>query len=167
MLRRPAPPPTGWARTAQSLAVFAFEVVLISLVLLRFHLAPLKAGFAALCAGLLAACALHALDYHVDRLADDHANARRLADGLRGIDGLTVKSAETNIVFVDVADGQGPALLEFLKAHGVLATGLIGLRFVTHLDVDTAGIDHALATVRRFFVEAPAAGTAAGRTGPY
>ena len=57
MLRRPAPPPTGWARTAQSLAVFAFEVVLISLVLLRFHLAPLKAGFAALCAGLLAACA--------------------------------------------------------------------------------------------------------------
>ena len=118
-------------------------------------------------AGLLAACALHALDYHVDRLAEDHANARRLADGLRGIDGLTVKSAETNIVFVDVADGQGPALLEFLKAHGVLATGLIGLRFVTHLDVDTAGIDHALATVRRFFVEAPAAGTVAGRTGPY
>ncbi|MGN8115399.1 DUF1499 domain-containing protein [Labrys sp. 22185] len=57
MRRRPAPPPTGWARTAQSLAVFAFEVVLISLVLLRFHLAPLKAGFAALCAGLLAACA--------------------------------------------------------------------------------------------------------------
>jgi threonine aldolase len=49
----------------------------------------------------------------------------------------------------------------------VLATGLIGLRFVTHLDVDTAGIDHALATVRRFFVEAPAAGTVAGRTGPY
>lgn len=55
MLQRPAPPPTGWARMAQSLAVFAFEVVLISLVLLRFHLAPLKAGFAALCAGLLAA----------------------------------------------------------------------------------------------------------------
>lgn len=57
MLRRPAPPPIGWARVAQSLAVFAFEVVLISLVLLRFHLAPLKAGFAALCGGLLAACA--------------------------------------------------------------------------------------------------------------
>ena len=118
-------------------------------------------------AGLLASCALHALDHHVERLAEDHANARRLADGLRGINGLAVKSSETNIVFVDVADGQGPALLEFLKANGVLATGLIGLRFVTHLDVDTAGIDHALATVRRFFVEAPAAGTAAGRTGPY
>jgi threonine aldolase len=78
-----------------------------------------------------------------------------------------VKSAQTNIVFVDVADGRGPALLDFLKAHGVLATGLIGLRFVTHLDVDAAGIDHAIATVRRFFAEAPAAGRqSAGRTGP-
>lgn len=118
-------------------------------------------------AGLLAACALHALDHHVDRLADDHANARRLADGLAGIEGLTVKSAQTNIVFVDVADGRGPALLDFLKAHGVLATGLIGLRFVTHLDVGAAGIDHAIATVRRFFAEAPAASVVAGRTGPY
>jgi len=118
-------------------------------------------------AGLLAACALHALDQHVDRLADDHANARRLAEGLRCIDGLTVKSAQTNIVFVDVTDGRGPALLDFLKANGVLATGLIGLRFVTHLDVDAAGIDHAIATVRRFFAEAPAVPVGAARTGPY
>ena len=118
-------------------------------------------------AGLLAACALHALDQHVDRLADDHANAQRLAEGLAGMAGLTVKSAQTNIVFVDVADGRGPALLEFLKTNGVLATGLIGLRFVTHLDVDAAGIDHAIATVRRFFAEAPASAPAAGRTGPY
>lgn len=118
-------------------------------------------------AGLLAACALHALDHHVDRLAEDHANARRLADGLSGIDGLTVKSAETNIVFVDVADGRGPALLDFLKAHGVLATGLIGLRFVTHLDVDAAGIDHAVGTVKRFFAEAPATANASGPRGPY
>ena len=118
-------------------------------------------------AGLLAACALHALDHHVDRLADDHANARRLAEGLQGIDGLTVKSAQTNIVFVDVAEGRGPALLDFLKAHGVLATGLIGLRFVTHLDVDAAGMDHAVATVRRFFAEAPSACATVGRTGPY
>jgi threonine aldolase len=46
-------------------------------------------------------------------------------------------------------------LLDFLKAHGVLATGLIGLRFVTHLDVDAAGIDHTLDCVRRFFAESP------------
>jgi len=101
--------------------------------------------------GILAAGSLHALDHHVLRLADDHANAQRLAQGLAGIDGLTVRSAQTNIVFVDVADGRGPALLEFLKANGVLATGLIGLRFVTHLDVSAADVDYAVACVRRFF----------------
>lgn len=101
-------------------------------------------------AGLLAAAALHALDHHVERLADDHALAQRLAQGLASIDGLTVRSAQTNIVFVDVADGQGPALLDHLQACGVLATGLIGLRFVTHLDVDAAGIDHAIACTRDF-----------------
>ena len=118
-------------------------------------------------AGLLAACALHGLNHHVDRLADDHANARRLAEGLQGVEGLTVRSADTNIVFVDVADGRGPALLDSLKANGVLTTGLIGLRFVTHLDVDVAGIDHAIAMVRRFFAEAPQAVAGAARTGPY
>jgi threonine aldolase len=106
-------------------------------------------------AGLLAAAAHHALDHHVDRLAEDHAHAQRLAEGLAGLAGLSVRSAQTNIVFVDVADGRGPALLAFLKEHGVLATGLIGLRFVAHLDVDTAGIDHAVAVVRRFFAESP------------
>ena len=118
-------------------------------------------------AGLLAACALYALDHHVERLADDHANARRLADGLRGIDGLTMRSAETNIVFVDVADGRGPTLLNHLKAHGVLATGLIGLRFVTHLGVGAAGIDRAVAATREFFAQATAGEAAAGPRGPY
>lgn len=103
--------------------------------------------------GLLAAAANYALDHHVERLADDHALAQRLAQGLQGIAGLTVRSAQTNIVFVDVADGRGPDLLAHLKAHGVLATGLIGLRFVTHLDVDAAGIDHALACIRAFFAQ--------------
>ena len=101
--------------------------------------------------GLLAAAANHALDHHLERLADDHALAQRLAQGLQDIDGLRVRSAQTNIVFVDVADGRGPDLLAHMKAHGVLATGLIGLRFVTHLDVDAAGIDHALTCIRAFF----------------
>jgi threonine aldolase len=100
--------------------------------------------------GILAAAALHALDHHVERLADDHALAQRLAQGLQGLPGLSVRSAQTNIVFVDVADGRGPALLDDLKTHGVLATGLIGLRFVTHLGVDAAGIDHAVACIQRF-----------------
>ena len=103
--------------------------------------------------GLLAAAAAHALDHHIDRLADDHALAQRLAAGLAGVDGLRVKSAQTNIVFIDVDHGRGPDLLAYLKQHGVLATGLIGLRFVTHLDVDAAGIDHTVACIRRFFSE--------------
>ncbi|HEY9096738.1 MAG TPA: low-specificity L-threonine aldolase [Hydrogenophaga sp.] len=118
-------------------------------------------------AGLLAAAAHHALDHHVDRLAKDHALAAKLADGLQGIEGVRVRSAETNIVFVEVDNGQGPALLDFLRQNGVLATGLIGLRFVTHLDVDDAGVEHALTCVRRFFemapsvsAKAPAAGSA-------
>jgi threonine aldolase len=117
--------------------------------------------------GLLAAAASYALDHHLERLAEDHALAQRLASGLAGIDGLRVKSAQTNIVFVDVDQGRGLALLEHLKAHGVLATGLIGLRFVTHRDVDAPGIDHTLDCIRRFFAEpAPAQGFASG-TGVY
>ena len=105
--------------------------------------------------GLLAAAASHALDHHIERLADDHALAQRLAQGLDGLPGLRVRSAQTNIVFIDVDDGKGPELLAFLKAHGVLATGLIGLRFVTHLDVDAAGIDHTIATIRQFCAQVP------------
>lgn len=117
--------------------------------------------------GLLAAAAAHALDHHVERLADDHALAQRLALGLQGIEGLTVRSAQTNIVFVDVAGDRGPALLAFLKDHGVLATGLIGLRFVTHLDVDAAGIDHTIACVRQFFAQAGSQTPACAASGPY
>ena len=101
--------------------------------------------------GLLAAAADHALTHHVDRLADDHALARRLAEGLAALPGVTVTPPQTNIVFAQVSEGRGPALLAHLKSRGVLATGLIGLRFVTHLDVDAAGIDHAIASAADFF----------------
>ena len=119
--------------------------------------------------GLLAAAASHALAHHLARLADDHALAQRLAQGLQGIDGLQVRSAQTNIVFVDVADGRGPDLLAFLKARGVLATGLIGLRFVTHLDVDAAGVDRAVGAIKSFFSQGVAAASApaAGRAAVY
>lgn len=118
--------------------------------------------------GLLAAAANHALDHHVERLADDHALAQRLAAGLQGLDGLTVRSAQTNIVFIDVANDRGPALLAHLQANGVLATGLIGLRFVTHLDVDAASIDHTIQCVRQFFMAGQGAAKApAAASGPY
>ncbi|MCC2676287.1 MAG: ltaE [Ramlibacter sp.] len=112
------------------------------------------AGGAMRQAGVLAAAASHALDHHVERLAKDHALARRLAEGLAGIDGLQVEVPQTNIVFVDLtgaARDRSAGLLEALKAQGVLATGLYRLRFVTHLDVDEAGVDRAAGTIRRFF----------------
>ena len=99
-------------------------------------------------AGVLAAAALHALEHHVERLAEDHANARRLAEGLAGLPGVTVELPQTNIVFVEVAGKRAVGLLDHLKACGVLATGLYRLRFVTHLDVDAAGVDRAVAAMR-------------------
>ncbi|MBB3194606.1 low-specificity L-threonine aldolase [Roseateles terrae] len=98
--------------------------------------------------GVLAAAAHHALTHHVRRLADDHALARRLAEGLAGLPGVTVEAPQTNIVFVDVAPTLGAGLLDHLKQRGVLATGLYRLRFVTHLDVDAEGVDRAIAAIR-------------------
>ncbi len=100
--------------------------------------------------GILAAAGLYALDHHVERLADDHALARRLADGLAALPGIRVTPPHTNIVFAEADGGRGAALLAHLAARGVLATGLIGLRFVTHLDVDAAGIDRAIAAAAEF-----------------
>ena len=86
-------------------------------------------------AGVLAAAAIHAL-------------AKRLAEGLAGLPGLTVEPPQTNIVFADLQGPRATGLIEHLKSRGVLATGLYRLRFVTHLDVDAAGVDHAIAAVR-------------------
>jgi threonine aldolase len=102
-------------------------------------------------AGILAAAALHALDHHVERLADDHVLARRLADGLQGIPGLRVEPPHTNMVFVEAGGPRAAGLVEHLKSRGVLTTGVYQLRFVTHLDVDAAGIDRAIAAVREHF----------------
>ncbi|AMM25128.1 low-specificity L-threonine aldolase [Variovorax sp. PAMC 28711] len=120
----------------------------------RAHRIRKMAGGGMRQAGLLAAAASHALDHHIDRLADDHALAQRLAAGLAGIDGLTVEAPHTNIVFVDLtgaAQARSSELLASLNAQGILATGLYRLRFVTHLDVDAAGVDRAVAAIRTFF----------------
>ncbi|MEO7546804.1 MAG: low-specificity L-threonine aldolase [Ramlibacter sp.] len=112
------------------------------------------AGGAMRQAGGLAAAASYALDHHVERLAEDHALARRLADGLAGIDGLSVEAPQTNILFVDLtgaARERSQALLDHLLREGVQATGLYRLRFVTHLGVDAAGVDRAVAAICGFF----------------
>lgn len=105
-------------------------------------------------AGLLAAAAQYALDHHLERLREDHALARRLAAGLQDIAGVQVQTPHTNIVFADVAPERSAGLIPYLKERGVLATGLYRLRFVTHLDVDEAGVDRAIAAVRSYFREA-------------
>jgi threonine aldolase len=99
-------------------------------------------------AGVVAAAALYALEHHVDRLADDHALATRLADGLDGLPGLAVERPQSNIVFADLKSDRAPGLLAHLKSRGVLATGLYRLRFVTHLDVDAEGVDRAVDATR-------------------
>jgi len=120
----------------------------------RAHRIRKMAGGGMRQAGMLAAAASHALDHHVGRLAQDHALAQHLADGLAGIGGLQVEVPQTNMVFVDLtgaAREQSAALLKHLAGQGVQATGLYRLRFVTHLDVDTAGVDLAVAAIRQFF----------------
>jgi threonine aldolase len=102
-------------------------------------------------AGILAAAGLYALDHHVERLAEDHANAGRLAGGLAGVRGLEVEPPQTNMVFVRVPADRTAALKAHLEQAGVLA--LIGprTRLATHLDVSAEGVDRAVAAFRAFF----------------
>jgi threonine aldolase len=100
-------------------------------------------------AGIIAAGALHALRHHVDRLADDHANARRLAEGLGSYRRLRFEpeAVETNIVVSTVADGtRAPDLVSELAETGILCAALDErtVRFVTHLDVDSGAVEAAV-----------------------
>ena len=102
-------------------------------------------------AGIVAAGALYALDHHVDRLAEDHALARVLADGLAGLPGVTIDpdDVETNIVIFEHDEPE--RLCASLKERGVLmgAVGGRRVRAVTHLDVDADGIQTALEALER------------------
>lgn len=107
-------------------------------------------------AGILAAAGLHALEHHVARLADDHANAGRLAKGLGGA-GWEVEAPQTNMVFVRVDRERCEALQAHLAAAGVTAIVTPRTRLVTHLDVDAAGVDRAVAAFAAFGRSAAAA----------
>jgi threonine aldolase len=100
--------------------------------------------------GIVAAAGLYALDHHVDRLADDHARAKRLAVGLAELPGVGLDPAgvETNIVIFSVPDA--PAFCAALEREGVgmLPVGPDRVRAVTHLDVDDEGIERALHAAR-------------------
>jgi len=114
----------------------------------------MRVGGAMRQSGIIAAACLYALDNNVARLADDHANAKRLADGVARIDGLRIDagSVETNLVYFDVIDSRFDAekVCAALFTRGVRMSqmGPHTVRAVTHLDVDTDGIDIALEHLR-------------------
>jgi threonine aldolase len=102
-------------------------------------------------AGICAAACTYALDHHVDRLADDHANARALARGLSQIAGIEVQQPETNLVFFnpDGAGVPGDKLVADLRQRGVLLAMMDGrIRACTHLDVTAEMIEETLGLVR-------------------
>jgi threonine aldolase len=100
-------------------------------------------------AGVLAAAGLHALDHHVDRLADDHARAERLATGLGELDGVTVAGCATNMVFVAVEGAPADLAARLLdrSVHALVShgDGTAFARLVTHLDVDDDAVAAAVA----------------------
>jgi threonine aldolase len=97
-------------------------------------------------AGVLAAAGIYALHNNIARLAEDHANARRIADGLRGVDGLGVDygSAQTNMVFVEVDSQRLDKLVAGLANRGIVVTAGRRMRLVTHLDVTAEDIDRVI-----------------------
>ena len=102
--------------------------------------------------GILAAAGLYALDHNIARLGDDHRRAQRLAEGLSAYPEIRLAMPDTNIIFVDMDPDIGQRFTAFLKERGVGITGTYDQqRWVTHLDVDDAAVDGALAEVAAFF----------------
>jgi threonine aldolase len=98
-------------------------------------------------AGVLAAAGLYALEHNIGRLAEDHANAERLATSLREA-GYEVEGPHTNMVFVRIGPEKIPSLRTRCEEKGILLLAGARLRLVTHLDIDAAGVDRALAAFR-------------------
>jgi threonine aldolase len=108
-------------------------------------------------AGICAAACTFALDHHVDRLAEDHANARALARGLSQIAGIEVQQPETNLVFFKPGGSgvTGEKMVEGLRKRGVLLATMDGrIRACTHLDVTAAMIEETVGLVREIVRDA-------------
>lgn len=104
-------------------------------------------------AGILAAAGIHALTEHVERLADDHANAQLLAQGLAEIEEISFDSAivQTNMLFASVNKGSSEELAAALKQQGILILPRNPIRLVTHLDITADDIQTFVAAVKAFF----------------
>jgi threonine aldolase len=101
--------------------------------------------------GVCAAACLYALDHNVERLAEDHANARALARGLSQISGIEVQAPETNLVFFkpDGSGVSGDKMVAELRKRGVMLASMEGrIRACLHLDVTAAMIEEALGHIR-------------------
>ena len=92
-------------------------------------------------------------DEHVERLAIDHANARRLAEGLQAIEAFTLDldTVQSNMVFIDCAQTLQDELIPYLRDRGILVSGYGRLRLVTHLDVATTDIPTVIGCFKSFF----------------
>jgi len=104
-------------------------------------------------AGMLACAGLYALEHNVERLADDHANAAMLADGLRAIDGLSVATPQTNIFYIEVPPAACDALRATLMRERIRASVGPHTRLVTHLDVSALDVERVIAVFTEFFKE--------------
>lgn len=104
-------------------------------------------------AGVLAAAGILALTDHVQRLAEDHANARRLAEGLAEINGLAVnpEKVQTNMVIFPLEKNRFNALQEALKSQGILISGRDRVRLVTHLDVTGDDVERVIQAFKEHF----------------
>ncbi len=130
-------------------------------VMRRAHMVRKRLGGGMRQSGILAAAALHALDAHLARLPDDHANARRFADRVKGAAGARVVPPDTNIVMIDLPAGlSSSAVVAAAKADGVLLSpwNASRLRAVTHLDADEAAVSRAADVVRSAIERCAAAG---------
>ncbi|CAP42123.1 low-specificity L-threonine aldolase [Bordetella petrii] len=103
--------------------------------------------------GVLAAACLHALRHHVERLAQDHDNARLLGEGLAGIDGVRVLAQNTNMVFAEFPSDDCEPLSRALREQGILMRAVYGgpTRLVTHLDVSADDVRATVKAIRAYF----------------
>ncbi|MDJ0683357.1 MAG: low-specificity L-threonine aldolase [Alphaproteobacteria bacterium] len=109
-------------------------------------------------AGLLAACGLYALDHHVERLAEDHANAKRLADRLAELPlGVDLSLVQSNMVFVFPDEALMDALTAHMADHGVTIAGRGTVRLVLHLDISARDVETVADLFESFYGKAHAA----------
>ncbi len=101
--------------------------------------------------GIIAAACHHALDHHVADLADDHARAARLAEGIAALPGVEVSSVATNMLFAHFPEAHREPLVAHLKARGILAELLYSTRFVVHRDIGDDDIDTVIEAFGEYF----------------